>query len=146
MGLSTSGSKPVLAERLSKQHDGRQSDLGAQGDAAASPPHPSAAAAAVAVPSRAGGRGHAQGKGRSTAAARPGDGPPRLKQTSKRDNFVRMNMKVRSSGCLLNALTPAELPLPHGMVHQQNSAHNHLLSEDVCSCPPSVPEGLFPAV
>ena len=113
MGLCTSGSKAVLAERLSNHH-GRQSDLGSQEGPAADDPRPSAAAAAA--PSRAGSRGQAQGKGNSTAAARPGNGPPRLKQTSKRDNFVRMNMKV-SAGCLVDPLTHAELPLPGGMAH-----------------------------
>ena len=101
MGLCTSGSKAVLADRLSK-HDGRRSDLGSREGPAADDPRPSAAAAAAAAPSRAGGRGRVQGRGSSTAAARPGEGPPRLKQTSKRDNFVRMNMKV-TSGCLSNA-------------------------------------------
>ena len=93
MGLCTTGSKAVLAERLSR-HNGRQSNLGSKEGPAADDPRPSAASAAA--PGRARGRGRPQGKGNSTAAARPCDGPPRLKQTSKRDNFVRMNMKVSS--------------------------------------------------
>ena len=126
MGLCTSGSKAVLDQRLS-EHDGRQSDPGGRGGAAADDPRPTAAAAVVAATGRAGGRGRAQKQGNSSAAARPGEGPLRLKQTSKRDNFVRMNMKVTSE-CLRIVMQPLQSRgCARGTAHQPSSTHHHLL-------------------